>query len=528
MAISCSEIPEISAQRALIKWKSGEETLVIASALDSESQRLGWIIPLPSVPSEIGKADPGLLKTLNFCLQPEIIHDRGAAIFGYTILFFNGVFLTAIFLFRRKSFVGWAISCFVIFILLPSFAVPAAGGGVGLNVLTSSLRVEKTVHAGAYEMNVLSAQNLDDLNQWLTGNGFSPFPANARQIVTQYLERKWVFAAIKLSRDEKGANTPHPVRFVFKSPEVIYPMQLTALAGSTPQFELFVLGDQRANSRLLKTEFCDKYNQATRTNFGSSEPATTPYFAAATSRQNIGYPDIFNLMWDGCVLTKLSGTLNPEQMADDLGFRWSDFQPCQQRIYTRQGARESADILFVQFFGAFLMGSMIVGRNTIRRPNGFRKYLGTRLFPGLACCMAISLSFFFAVPQLKPGETHLVHGFARFVLRSYPQHLSNFFQRQIEDNPAILHKTEHEIGEMFSKLATADPNFYRPMFGGVSNWIQGSDITVSATPGNFTVEKRDGEVILRVYDAIGIPIIEKYKVSADVPESVLAPPTKDI
>ena len=41
------ESPEIPAQRAVLAWKNGQETLVISSALDSESQKLGWIIPLP-------------------------------------------------------------------------------------------------------------------------------------------------------------------------------------------------------------------------------------------------------------------------------------------------------------------------------------------------------------------------------------------------------------------------------------------------------------------------------------------------
>ena len=42
------KIPEIPAQRAVLSWKDGHETLVISSTLDSKSQRLGWIIPLPA------------------------------------------------------------------------------------------------------------------------------------------------------------------------------------------------------------------------------------------------------------------------------------------------------------------------------------------------------------------------------------------------------------------------------------------------------------------------------------------------
>ena len=69
------KIPEIPAQRAVLSWKDGVETLVISSALDSEAQKLGWIIPIPAVPRVIEKESPGALKTLNFCIQPKITHD---------------------------------------------------------------------------------------------------------------------------------------------------------------------------------------------------------------------------------------------------------------------------------------------------------------------------------------------------------------------------------------------------------------------------------------------------------------------
>ena len=69
------KIPEIPAQRAILSWKDSVETLVISSSLDSEAQKLGWIIPIPAVPQTIEKESPGGLKTLDFCIQPEITHN---------------------------------------------------------------------------------------------------------------------------------------------------------------------------------------------------------------------------------------------------------------------------------------------------------------------------------------------------------------------------------------------------------------------------------------------------------------------
>ena len=52
------KIPEIAAQQAILSWKDGVETLVISSALDSESQKLGWIIPVPSAPGKDREGKP--------------------------------------------------------------------------------------------------------------------------------------------------------------------------------------------------------------------------------------------------------------------------------------------------------------------------------------------------------------------------------------------------------------------------------------------------------------------------------------
>jgi len=80
------KLPGIPTQRALLSWRDGTETLLIASALDSESQRLGWLVPLPSVPRDISKADPGALKTLAFCVQPRITHDLSQEARNWTLL----------------------------------------------------------------------------------------------------------------------------------------------------------------------------------------------------------------------------------------------------------------------------------------------------------------------------------------------------------------------------------------------------------------------------------------------------------
>ena len=64
------DVAGIPAQRALIAFRDGTETLIVESAFETESPGAGWVIPLPSVPDEIGAVSPGSLKTLTHCLQP--------------------------------------------------------------------------------------------------------------------------------------------------------------------------------------------------------------------------------------------------------------------------------------------------------------------------------------------------------------------------------------------------------------------------------------------------------------------------
>ena len=128
------KIPDIPAQRAVLSWKDGKETLLISSALNSESQKLGWIIPLPAVPDKIEKQSPGGLKTLEFCIQPEITHDLYPTLSRSIYVFLVGNLVLATLLFRKKP-LGLLLLEFFLFMIIPALMLPALGAGraVGLS-----------------------------------------------------------------------------------------------------------------------------------------------------------------------------------------------------------------------------------------------------------------------------------------------------------------------------------------------------------------------------------------------------------
>ena len=191
----------------MLSWNDGVETLVIASALDSEAQQLGWIIPVPAVPTVIEKATPGSLKTLEFCIQPRITHDLSELVRATLVATLVGNLLVGTWLFKRKHFGCLALLIVVLF-LLNGLLLSAGTSGSAVAAKSSGVRVEKMAAVGSYAVSILRASQPGGLESWLAENGFAALPEAAGPIVADYASRGWVFAAIKLTRSESGANVP--------------------------------------------------------------------------------------------------------------------------------------------------------------------------------------------------------------------------------------------------------------------------------------------------------------------------------
>lgn len=513
------KIPEIPGQTALLKWKDGEETLVIASTLDSQSQSLGWILPLPSTPSVIAKADPGMLRTLEFCVQPRITHElpRGAgSIIGWGFVLIG---LLATFVFLRSCFAR-AVILVLLFLLLSAIALPTFGlRGFSMQRMPTTLRVEKTATVGSYDIAVLSAKNIGDLNAWLTENGFSIFPDAAGPAVADYIAKNWVFAAIRLTRGETGANTPHPILVTFRSQEAIYPMRLTALPGNAPVFQLFVIGDKRAGSDLLQTEYCEAFEKGgdpRSPEYGNKirdmSIAGYSFSWAGHAQQAIAHPDILPLMGERCVLTKLSGTIPPAKMGADLKIAWSDYQPLQQHFYTVTGATSLAWFWGVLLFEVFVLASIIIAHKKAK-PSGVARWWLLRALPAACLCVVIGAAIYFAVPKLPADETRVMRG-SGFTTQFYTRELASEIAIILEQTPPPAEKSSSEIGKEILSQLTAAYNGQYP------NKLQGGNLSIDTSPGNFDVQKHDGKIIVRVFDEIGYPIKivdDGGKVTSDIP-----------
>jgi hypothetical protein len=475
------KVPDIPSQRALLTWRDGVETLVISSTLDSEAQKLGWIIPLPAVPTTMEKADPGMLKTLAFCVQPWITHDNIRTARRTTIFLAWALGVLWATVFRVKTILDALMLLFLLGVLsvLVFAGIGTAGGMLGQSVLGTS--IERTARVGAYDVTVLKAKSPLALNNWLATNQYAALPDNAAGVVAEYIQQGWVFTAIQLARTEPGRNTPHPIKLVFPAAQAVYPWKLTAAVGGAPELELFVVGKERAGLKGLPTEHCERFGV---------EPAEVKRFSGQWT--TIGHPEVMPLLWWGCVLTKLAGKVNS---ADDLRMEWSEYAPYRQTLYTANGAWGTAWMAGNFVLGGLSVLGVIVFFRRLRLPGGARFY-----FWNLGCWVAGAVALtvvltYFCLPKLPAGQFATTR---RLYMVGREKEYCDFLGERVRATPGLRAQSEEEI----ASALLAD--HWR------ENPYQGDGMRHESTPGNFTVRKVDGRIRISVYDRSGEPVTQDY------------------
>lgn len=125
--------PRIPAQRAVLAFREGLETLVIESSTESPSRSLGWIIPVPSEPLAAEEIRPGLFESLALILGPTVVHDLSRELRWAGWLF--ACMAICALLFALKVRLGWVLR----------FALGAAvlGGIVALALPVREVRLDR-------------------------------------------------------------------------------------------------------------------------------------------------------------------------------------------------------------------------------------------------------------------------------------------------------------------------------------------------------------------------------------------------
>ncbi len=333
------EMPRIPLQRALITYRNGVETLVLESALTTESKSVGWVVPLPGEPTKVELGDRDMLRMLAVSQGPEVVHDLSEYT-GWPVLALICVIPLALAVVFTRNPVRqpkfWLLAGIVFCIAALTMVPQFTNAGISLS---ESVTVSAVHRLGDYETVVLRATTSDGLDEWLGQQGLAKLDAAAKGIVTEYIARNWCFVVSRLAADAKETAVPRPLVMSFATKTCVFPMRLTQLAGGTTRVELYVAADQQAQAQEFRCVAADKYRYQPAKDWFSY-----PVYEAQQIGLTITNADVQGLLWDGCVVTYLTADLAAAQMTTDVGLEFVPLKAYRERVYTTRAQWELTQI----------------------------------------------------------------------------------------------------------------------------------------------------------------------------------------
>ena len=479
-------IPE---QRALLCWSNGTEQLAIDTHFIADGTNFAWVVPLPSEP-KIKEATTGLFNTLDYIFRAPIVHE---IIPFYSILLFcAGVaylllsvrqnsdprasdtvisFLTAVSILPisacfaiplilllpytvwrvRVGKEGWWSILLVLLLLffLSGMLLPSLGKAKSAAASTSQYDVSvlNSQTIGAYDTTTLTSKDPHALIEWLNQNNYIT-PTGVETAVSNYVQRGWVFVATRLHRDASGktAAAPQPLCFTFPTKEPVYPMQLTGIANTNLNVELFVFGPAKAEAADFDVERC--------------APLSFDKDSGNFPSLRVIHPLLRNLTLGSQVATHLVAKLTPEQMKKDIELKWTPFIEFHRNVYSNQGA-----IVMGLNCGAgvfcfcLLIGSIVVAFKREQKS-------AIRMIAGFAAVAGIStaLLLFMNLPKTEVRMVRLPRLFWRVKLQN----------------------VESELWEKSGNASVAEARATAAKIAGTNeNILSGQPIREEDSPGNY-------------------------------------------
>lgn len=339
--VEVSDEPGIRAQRAVISFRDGVETLIVQSDLEGADTSYGWLLPLPAEPTTIEPCPANSLTALSGILRPEIARTPQTLLL-FSFFFVPLVVFACLAWIDQKARPGYRVSVStivlgVIFALMFAsvFLPTLSRGRSGLG----GVEVLQTAKAGVYDVTVIKGQSAEEVEGWLKSNGFAAPPA-ATAILRDYVSDHWCFLAAKVSAEAEGEVTHHPLKVAFPASQAIYPLRLTGSDGEPIQLDLYVIAERRASAASMQTWVCEPFFRDTeyRGFYGYACEVPTVYESRNTPGTRIGIPVVADLMWPGCVVTRLHAKFDANDMNEDLSLAWLEPEPTRARFHSATSA----------------------------------------------------------------------------------------------------------------------------------------------------------------------------------------------
>jgi hypothetical protein len=359
-------------QRAILAWSNGVERLVIETRFTGAGTNFAWVVPLPSAP-KVEAATRGLFPTLTHLLRPRVIHSvpawwrlvMFASAIGWLVLtvrqsgkirWFDWVAgiavgfavggeelallgipvlsacMISVFGVRVKKLTFGEVLMVVLIhflavaLLLPALAKAKAKGG------SDSVEVLDRQLAGVFETTTLTARDPGALRDWLNTNGYV-LPKDVEPVIADYLRDGWVFVASKVRRDATSteAGSLHPLSFTFAAKEPVYPLRLTGVGNGNLEVDLFVFGPERAKVAGFKVR------DAVRPQIMETTTESLQ-LGGRISGLPLAHAGLQEAAGNAAFVTRLQGTLTPEQMRQDAVIQWDGFGEVRDVRYSQLGA----------------------------------------------------------------------------------------------------------------------------------------------------------------------------------------------
>jgi hypothetical protein len=356
---------------------------------------------------------------------------------------------------------------------------------------SAGIEVHSAQQVGDYQVTVLTAKDVQALAAWLEKESFHPLDAAAERIVADYIARQWCFAVARLHRTGTGMAVPRPLMATFDSPVAVFPMKLTALANSTTHVELCVVADQQAAADGFACVAADRFATVAEST-GIHDATVSRHFAAEKTGIILGSPDVSALIWENCVVTRLTADLTPAKMDKDVYLKMQPLAAYRAEYYTSLSRRQIATAVLI---GGLIPVAVLAGIfwRAGRRPSGREK----RIVGWVAVAMlALPVVVAMALPVMEVRAGRYLN---RMYTRRQERYLLSAAQTLSKEFVLAHMEKSEKVSSLPEALVEADK---------VSSWeiinpYTGQTIRAESSPGNYAVRTIKGKTWFCVYDIDG-------------------------
>jgi len=453
-------------QRALIHFTNGIERLVIETRFSAEGTNFAWIVPLPAAPI-IEPATTGLFPTLDYLFQPHIRYR--APKFFIAILVMLAVGWIGVRYGWRTAFLVVVFIAVAVSLLLP--ALGTARGRVTAVAGDAVFVIDRRT-VGAYDTATIASLDAQAILAWLSDNGFAQ-PATITNALQSYATNGWVFVAAKVRRDAPGfsTNAVHPLSFTFKTHRAVYPMRLTgAGAENNVTVELYVFGPGRAAARHFEVDSCLRASYAETGNVGRIP-------SRDSTEVVIQHPLLRAWVSNAPFATKLTATLSPSQMEQDVWIDWKPARETRKTLYSY-----AAGTTVGLNWGTLAFALVLVVLVTVRKGDRPLKLFSLGPAWSAVLCGALVTAVVWAILPMTEVELR----------RRFGGHPGTVWRLATVETATNAAQARIQIRRMIDD----QPDYFE-------NQLLGGRIREEDSPGNFTLRETNGQVQFIIYDANG-------------------------